>query len=284
LLLWSSPGVTGLQAWSAQGHRLVALVATPYLTNVARLNVARLLDDASLADVAVWADAYVVDNRQTGSWHYVNVPPGATGYDRDRDCPTQPGALAGSRADRWRDCVVDRIEYNRERLANASLDRADRAIALKFLVHLVGDLHQPFHALNVARGGNDIPIVAFGSSTCTYSDGATYPCNLHGVWDTALIAHRGLSDGQYLDELVRQIDAHGWDKLATGSAAEWAMESHAVATKALLPSQGVVDEAYYRTYISRVDERVALGGLRLAALLNQTLATAYPSPKSRPAQ
>jgi hypothetical protein len=66
--------------------------------------------------------------------------------------PRQPGVAANGRGDRWRDCVVDRIGYNQELLANASLDRADRAIALKFLVHLIGDLHQPFHALGVERG------------------------------------------------------------------------------------------------------------------------------------
>jgi hypothetical protein len=149
-------------------------------------------------------------NRQTGPWHYVNIPPGATAYDRDRDCPRQPSVAAGSRADQWRDCVVDRIEYNRARVANVSLGRADRAIALKFLVNLVGDLHQPLHALSVARGGNDLPVVAFGSSSCTHSDGTSYPCNLHGVWDTSLIAHRRLTDGQYLDDLSRQIDQRGW--------------------------------------------------------------------------
>ena len=275
-LLFAALGFARLEAWSAQGHRLVALVATSHLTIVSQQNVAWLLDGASLADVAVWADEYVADNRQTGPWHYVNIPPGATGYDRDRDCPRQPGVVAGSRADQWRDCVVDRIEYNRARVANVSLGRADRAIALKFLVHLVGDLHQPFHALSVARGGNDLPVVAFGSSSCTYSDGTSYPCNLHGAWDTSLIAHRGLTDRQYLDELSRQIDQRGWGALATRSAAEWAMESHALATKALLPAQGVVDDAYYRTYIAHADERLALGGLRLAALLNQSLAAPPP--------
>jgi hypothetical protein len=108
--------------------------------------------------------------------------------------------------------------YNRARVANVSLGRADRAIALKFLVHLVGDLHQPFHALSVARGGNDLPVVAFGSSSCIYSDGTSYPCNLHGAGDTSLIALRGLTARQYLDELSRQIDQCGWGALATRSA------------------------------------------------------------------
>ena len=103
---------------------------------------------------------------QTSYWHYLNIPPDASGYDRDRDCPRQPGVEAGSRNDRWRDCVVDRIAYWEERLGDAKLDRADRATALKFVVHFIGDLHQPFHALGVGRGGNDVKVRVFGEANC----------------------------------------------------------------------------------------------------------------------
>jgi nuclease S1 len=276
LLLMTPLGVAHLQAWGVQGHRLVGLIAAHQLTPVACANVSWLLDGASLADVAVWADEYVADNRQTAPWHYVNIPSDATSYDRDRDCPRQPGAAVGSRADRWRDCVVDRIGWSRERLANPSLDRADRAVALKFLVHFVGDLHQPFHALSVARGANDVPVVAFGSPTCTSADGASFPCNLHGVWDSGLIAHRGLSDARYLDDLMPQIKRQKLPSLPTQTPAEWAMESHALATAALLAPNGAVDEAYYRAQIAPSDRRLALGGVRLAALVNQSLTTAPP--------
>src|SRR6185295_3124846 len=165
--------------------------------------------------VANWADQQRDDNQQTSYWHFLNIPPEATGYDRDRDCPRQPGVEPGDRADRWRDCAVDRILYHQQRLADTTLDRADRATALKFLVHFVGDLHQPFHALALARGGNDLPVVAFGSLICTHADGMPYSCNLHGVWDSELVSHRRLSDRQYLDELARQIRQQGWDRVAT---------------------------------------------------------------------
>ena len=256
-----------LDAWSAQGHRLVALVATSRLTPTARRNTSWLLDGATLADVAVWADQYVADHKQTGPWHYVNIPPGARSYDRDRDCP----APRGARGSRWRDCVIDRILYNQQRLANTSLDRAQRAMALKFLVHLVGDLHQPFHALSVARGGNDIPLRVFGSSTCAYADGTRSPCNLHGVWDTTLIERHGLRDARYVDELNRDIQQGGWDRRPLGAVTGWAMESHDLAEHALVSPRGDVDDAYYRAHIGEVNERLALGGLRLAALLNETL-------------
>ncbi len=272
LLILMGLSIATPKAWGIQGHRLVALIATEQLSPSAKLNVEWLLPDSSLADVAVWADQYVPDNSQTGPWHYVNIPADATGYDRERDCPRQPGALAGSRTDRWRDCAVDRILYHQARLADTSLDRADRATALKFLVHFIGDLHQPLHALDVARGGNDIPVVAFGSATCRRSDGTPASCNLHGIWDTTLIAHRQLSDRQYLDEISEQIMSGRRNASTAGSPAEWAMESHGLAKRALLPRQGVVDDAYYRANISVIDERLVLAGLRLAAALNQSLA------------
>lgn len=257
-------------AWGVQGHRLVALIATSRLTPAARANVTWLLPDRTLADVASWADQMVTDNSQTAPWHYLNIPPDATGYDRDRDCPRQPGVAAGSRSDVWRDCAVDRILYHEQRLANTSLDRADRAIALKYLVHFIGDLHQPFHALGVGRGGNDVRVVVFGSPTCSYPDGATFPCNLHGVWDSTLISRRQLNDALYVDALSSLIAQRGLASRPTGSPAEWAVESHGLA-KAALPAQGIVDEAYYRAQIAVIDERLAIGGLRLATVLNRSL-------------
>lgn len=260
-----------LNAWNAQGHRLVALVATNHLTPAARQQVQALLGDETLADVAVWADRYLLGNNQTSFWHYVNIPPDAASYDRDRDCPRQPGVAAGGRGDTWRDCVVERIRYNQERLADTSLDRADRAIALKFLVHLVGDFHQPLHALGVERGGNGIRVSVFGSAECRYDDGTAHPCNLHGVWDTELIARRRLSDQQYVAELEGIITQRSWSRTAIGSPDAWAMESHAAAKRGLLSARGDVNESYYRAHIGTVDERLALAGRRLAALVNQAL-------------
>jgi hypothetical protein len=266
LVLLTVGSAAHLQAWGGQGHRLVALLAAERLTPVARRNIVWLLGPESLADIASWADRYNDGAYQTFYWHFLNIPPDATTYDRDRDCPRQPGVAAGTRADAWRDCAVDRILYNKARLAETTLDRADRAIALKFLVHLVGDLHQPFHALGVGHGGNDIPVVAFGSDTC-----GTHSCNLHGVWDSELMAHRRLDDGRYLRPLRDLIATSGWAQRPSGTPAEWAMQSHDLAKAALLPEHGRVDEAYYRAQIAIVDRRLAQAGVRLAAILNEVL-------------
>ena len=268
---------TSSLAWAPQGHRLVGMVASTYLTGTARQSVSWLLGTQTLADVATWADEYLEGNNQTGPWHYVNIPPFAKAYNRDRDCPRQPGVSAGGRGDQWRDCVVDRIQYNQERLADPSLDRADRAVALKFLVHFVGDLHQPFHALGVERGGNGIEVVAFGTADCSPGGMTSRPCNLHSVWDSTMIARRKLGDLQYLTVLQQLIRHKRLDREPVDSPAAWALESHALAKKGLVPEYGEIDEAYYAEHIRVVDRRLALGGLRLAALLNRSLTT--PPPK-----
>lgn len=271
LMLAIVAGTARLEAWGAQGHRLVALVATAQLSSSARQNVQRLLGDETLADVSLWADEYLVGNNQTSYWHYVNIPPEAKSYDRDRDCPRQPGVAVGGRGDIWRDCVIDRIRYNEERLANPMLDRADRAIALKFLVHFVGDIHQPFHASAVERGGNGILVRVFGSETCGGAPARPVPCNLHSVWDTQLIAHRALSNREYVGRLERLIAEQQLRNRPIGTPSDWAMESLVISNAVMLPQRGEADEAYYRTNISTIDERLALGGVRLAALLNRSL-------------
>lgn len=265
---------SAVEGWGAQGHRLVGLIAADRLTPAAQANVRWLLDGQSLADVASWADSITSEQQQTSLWHYLNIPPRAAGYDRDRDCPRQAGAAAGSRADRWRDCVVDRIGYWEERLGDPKLDRADRATALKFVVHFIGDLHQPFHALGVGRGGNDVRVRVFGETNCAPASAPRpSPCNLHSVWDSRLIGHRNIDDRQYVAALRKLIVEKRWGSQAPGTPAQWAEQSWRLAKEALVAPNTNIDEAYYRRQITVVDERIALAGVRLAAVLNRVLAT-----------
>jgi hypothetical protein len=152
------------------------------------------------------------------------------------------------------------------------LDRSDRAIALKFLVHFVGDIHQPLHASAIERGGNGIRVRVFGSDSCGGSPTRPTPCNLPGVWDAHLLAQRGHNDSRYLTVLEARVTE---DRLAAqppGTPAEWAMESLVLSNALMLPQGGEVDEAYYRKFLPSIDERLARGGTRLAALLNRLLA------------
>ncbi len=272
-----------VSAWGAQGHRLVALIAAERLTPVAKQQAAWLLDGQTLADVANWADSFKYDQQQTTFWHFADIPLDAAGYDRDRDCPVQQGVQKGSRDDRWRDCAVDRIGYWEERLANPKLDRADRATALKYLVHFIADLHQPFHALAVGRGGNDVRVKWFGQFECNNPPAAgtpradrQVPCNLHAVWDSRLIDRRSLNDGDYVSALRTVIADRELARVPVGTPAQWAEQSFKLAREALVANDANIDEAYYRRHITVIDERLALGGLRLAAELNRLLPTPPP--------
>jgi len=262
-----------LHAWGEQGHRIVGLIAADQLTATAKKNVEWLLDGRSLAEVANWADTLTGEQVQTAPWHYVNIPHEAAAYDRDRDCPRQPGVAAGARNDRWRDCIVDRITYWEERLANATLDRADRATALKFVVHFVGDLHQPLHASGVAAGGNTIKVRVFGQEDCSNDPARSFPCNLHSVWDTRLIARKNLEDQTYLAALKKLIATKDLAAQPVGTPVQWAEESVKLAKEAIVADGENIDEGYYRRHITVIDERMALAGVRLAAELNRILAT-----------
>ena len=155
------------------------------------------------------------------------------------------------------------------------LDRADRATALKFLVHFVGDVHQPLHASAIERGGNGILVRVFGSDTCGSDPARPSPCNLHSVWDTLLLAHRGLDDRALAAVLEQRVRGENLLNKPVGTPAEWAMESLVISNAILLPQQGNVDEAYYAKQIGVVEQRLALAGARLAQVLNRAL-TAQP--------
>ena len=264
LLTCSAPAF----AWGRQGHRLVALVAEEHLSPIARENVHALLHTETLADVASWADVYRPLETQTAEWHYVNIPAGAGTYNRDRDCPVQPGVTLGAANDVWRDCVVDRILFFEARVADVQLDPPDRAIALKYLVHLIGDLHQPLHTYGPLQGGNGITTVTFSATQC-----GKYPCSLHSAWDSGLIEHRGLSTSAY-DALLEKEILATHETAGTDDPAAWAAESNAAVAAALLPVGGAVDEAYYTREIPVVNHQLELAGLHLAAVLNRLFTTA----------
>jgi hypothetical protein len=115
-------------------------------------------------------------------------------------------------------------------LADPGASRESRLEALKWLVHFVGDLHQPLHAVEEARGGNDIKLPAFGSSKC-----GDYDCNLHWAWDSLLLEHSGLSEEEYVRRLNELIAQKHLEKQAGGTAVDWANESHLQARRLLEP-------------------------------------------------
>lgn len=264
-------------AWSAFGHRLVGELAQRQLDAVARAEIARLLAgeaDPSLAGIATWADALRDADparfKQTARWHYVNFPRGDCRYVRARDCADG-------------NCTVAAIEAQRRILADRSQPPPARRDALRFIVHLVADAHQPLHASDRAdRGGNtyqiSLRIPAGGAGWYTRDrrdrDGAI-GTSLHAVWDYHLLASRGLRLREYADELARADRSPAAGRVL--DAAEWAGEScRLIAAHRLYPASGGrpthgIDSGYTDAHRALAEQRIRTAAARLATLLNDTL-------------
>jgi hypothetical protein len=167
--------------------------------------------------------------------------------------------------------VVEKIGEFVKVLMDKKASREQRAEALKFVVHFVGDIHQPMHAAKEAEGGNGIHVSFLNSDRC-----GPYDCNLHGVWDTSMILHVGLKPDDYsirLEELVKSEHLAGQDG---GTPEQWANESVRLAKVAWVQDGTNLDEQYYQREIKVVDRQMALAGLRLAKLLNDTIGKMTP--------
>lgn len=252
-------------AWGPKGHAIVADIASSRLTPQAKEKLQDLLGGGSLASIASWADDVRKEHDESYGWHFVDIPKDAAGFDDARDCFRPQDKHKNADTDHH-NCVVDRIEIFKAKLADESLPREQRVEALKWLVHFVGDLQQPLHAVEEARGGNDIKLPVFGSPKC-----GDYDCNLHWTWDTLLLEHAGLSEEQYVSRLEALIAKENLQAKAGGTAVDWANESHEQAKRLLENKPAAVDEAYFQANIGLVDEKLALGGLRLAKVLNEAL-------------
>jgi hypothetical protein len=154
-------------AWGGEGHQIVALIAEDRLTPEAKAGMHELLgEDVSISDaeIANWADQIRRERRNTAPWHYVDIPTTQPSYDATRD---------GNDGDN----VIDAIDRFEKVLADKSKPKAERAEALKFVVHFVGDVHQPLHCADRDgdRGGNKRLVfflnqkraVALGTSRCS---------------------------------------------------------------------------------------------------------------------
>jgi len=238
--------------WGVLGHRVIARIAESRLSPAVAAEARRLLDGQSLADVSSWADQQRAAMPQTGPWHYVDIPVTDTAYVPARDC--KDGA-----------CVIDALHAQVALLGDRSRPDSVRAVALKWVVHLVGDMHQPLHAGERGdRGGNDIK-VTFGGR----------PTNLHSIWDTGLLASYGQSE----DELVQQLQSAIASRtdiaaISGGSIVQWAIESHDVSRDAVyrgLPNTPDIPAEYVAAARPVIYDQLLRGGVRLAVVLESAL-------------
>jgi hypothetical protein len=269
---------TQVLAWGPKGHAIVADIASSRLSPAAKQNLRILLGDDSLASIASWADTVRKERDESYDWHFVDIPKDAPGFSEERDCFRPQDKHKDALTDHH-NCVVDRIESFQRVIGDEKASRADRLEALKWIVHFVGDLHQPLHAIDEARGGNDIKLPVFGSAKC-----GDYDCNLHWIWDTLLLEHAGYSEEEYVGRLNTLITQKHLEGKAGGTPVDWANESHLQARHITEAKPAAIDEAYFLSNIELVNERLALAGLRLAALLNDTLGKAPRAQVSRVVQ
>jgi hypothetical protein len=271
ILLLASFVPVQLSAWGPKGHAIVGDIATSRLTPVTAENLHLLLGSDSLASVSSWADTVRKDRDESYDWHFVDIPKDAPGFSEQRDCFRPQDKHKNAETDHH-NCVVDRIEMFQKVLADENASRNERVEALRWIVHFVGDLHQPLHAIDEARGGNDIKLPVFGSPRC-----GDYDCNLHWTWDTLLLEHAGFSEEEYVVRLNGLIEKQHLAQKAAGTPTDWANESHLQARQIIEQKPAAIDEQYYQAHIDLVNEKLALAGLRLAALLNDTLGNIPPA-------
>ena len=193
-------------AWGPLGHRLVALLAWDDLTPQARRQAEVLLQgeqDPTLAGIASWADDLrkhdPVLGRTSARWHFVNLGEHDCAYEQVRDCP------GGN-------CVVEAIRTQAAILADPERTHAERLQALKFVVHFVGDVHQPLHAGYAHdKGGNDVQVHYRGKGT-----------HLHALWDLDMLAAARLDEDAYVRRLSSPVPARA---AGVVSPAAWAEQS-----------------------------------------------------------
>lgn len=275
-LALASAALPAASAWGTLGHATVAYVAQNYVDDTVATWAQGLLGDTStsyLANIASWADEYraTTAGKWSAPFHFIDAedsPPTDCNVDYDRDC--------GSTG-----CSVSAIANYTQRVGDGRLSAANTAEALKFLVHLLGDVTQPLHDEALDVGGNTITVTFDG-----YDDD-----NLHSDWDTyipeKLVGGSALTDAQtWADELITDIDSGIYKSVAASwiagddpdsavdSAMTWATDANAFVCSVVMPDgvaalqTGDLYPTYYNSVTPTISMQIAKGGYRLANWLN----------------
>lgn len=276
-------------AWGDEGHQVVASLAYKRLTPKAKKAVDALLakdtDKLTAPDFtsrATWADKYRDSDRNTThvhynatrKWHFVDIEidDGTLKKACDGRKPLPDGVAASQGPANA--CVVDKIAQFQKELASPDTPAAEKLLALKFTLHLVGDLHQPLHAANHGdSGGNAVPVEIAPSNRHT---------NLHSYWDTYLVQKLGTTvpvAAASVAKLITPANAKSW---SAGSVDDWAAESNADAKKVVYNFSGektfvddhdgegeILDAAYEARALPVARLALAKGAVRLANVLNE---------------
>lgn len=232
--------------WGQIGHRTIGHIADGMLTKKAQKQVKRILGHETLAEVSTWMDEMRSDPsfRYANTWHYCTIPDGMT-YE------TAPKQGGGD--------VVWAIERIINKLKSGNLTPEEEATDLKFLVHLVGDIHQPLHVGNGEdRGGNDVKVQWFSTNT-----------NLHSVWDSRMIDGKQFSYTEFAN-WVNHPSKNEIAQWQSASVRDWAHESMTYRDQIYkVPENGRLSFRYSFDNFDIVKHRVLQAGVRLAGVINE---------------
>ena len=242
-----------LISWGVTGHRTVGKIAENHLSSKAKAAVQELLGGETLADVSTWADEVrsQPEYKQTGSWHFLNLPLGLSypEFQKQVEGMTQENVYS----------ALQKCEHE---LLSKETTRAQKVEALKFIVHFVGDLHQPMHISRAEdKGGNTIQLNYEGKGL-----------NLHSLWDTYLLEHQGLSYEQ-LAEKYDHVAPQQIKQWQSDPLLKWIWESYEISSRLYAEVDAMkgrsIDEAYYKAHIGIIEDRIQKAGIRLAGVLNE---------------
>ncbi len=242
-------------AWGKTGHRITGKIATHYLTDEAKAAIRALLGPESLAEASTYADEMRSNPSEfwqetANPYHYVTLQQ-PHDYHAD-DCPPQGDAMSA-------------LKDFTATLQSDSATREEKQLALRFIVHIIGDLHQPLHVGSAAlndRGGNDVKVVFFGEQS-----------NLHRVWDSGLVDHQQLSYSEFSHWLQRRIPPAQAQDWATPDPYTWINESSQLRDDVYPKTdEPYLSWDYVYNYTPIMKQRLQQGGVRIAAYLNDVFA------------
>jgi hypothetical protein len=239
-------------AWGTNGHRISGQIADSYLTPKARAAIKAILGNESIAMTSNWADFIKSDPqyKYLYEWHFVD-------FDKEYSYPEMQAFLK-------QDTAVDaytKLNFLIGELKKKNLTKANKLLALRMLIHIVEDVHQPMHTAHASdKGGNDVKVMWFNTQT-----------NLHSVWDSQLIDFQQLSFTEYVSWINHPTVAQRaeWQK---APISQWLYESSQIAAKIYAGTKDGDKINVYKynfDYIATLNNQLVKGGVRLAGILNQ---------------
>jgi hypothetical protein len=234
-----------MHSWGMTGHRAMGLVAEMHLSKKAKKNVQRVLGNESIAIASIWMDDIRSDKsyNYTNTWHWATIPDGQRYEDYEQEATGD---------------VVSAIETVVVKLKQGGLSAKEENELLKFLIHMVGDMHQPLHVGRPGdRGANDVKVKWFGKDS-----------NLHRVWDSEIIESKNLSYTELAHSINHASKAQIKEWQSTG-VRDWAHEAMQYREQIYdIPEDGRLGYEYMFHNWATIQLQLLKSGIRLAGLLN----------------